>query len=148
MQLPHTLHGRSPITFHTRTFETFSLSFGSDRDAIDVFESVKELTVCCRLLSLRGECCNRQANSVCQSTLCVLLFPKSTTRRCWGMVGIFSTRRVWANGCRYPDENLALYRHQQGISGRVFFSGLLHCLIGLSVQPKLPIAFGRPDPDK
>ncbi|KAF8136459.1 protein-tyrosine phosphatase-like protein [Boletus edulis] len=46
MQLPHTLHGRSPITFHTRSFETFSLSFGSDRDAIDVFESVKELTVC------------------------------------------------------------------------------------------------------
>ncbi|KIJ10493.1 hypothetical protein PAXINDRAFT_177455 [Paxillus involutus ATCC 200175] len=46
MQLPHTLRGQSPITFHTRTFETFSLSFGSDRDAIDVFESVKELTVC------------------------------------------------------------------------------------------------------
>ncbi|KAF9246431.1 protein-tyrosine phosphatase-like protein [Melanogaster broomeanus] len=46
MQLPHTLQGQSPITFHTRTFETFSLSFGSDHDAIDVFESVKELTVC------------------------------------------------------------------------------------------------------
>ncbi|KAF9227819.1 phosphatases II [Gyrodon lividus] len=46
IQLPHTLQGQSPVTFHTRTFETFSLSFGSDRDAIDVFESVKELTVC------------------------------------------------------------------------------------------------------
>ncbi|KAN0077197.1 Protein-tyrosine phosphatase-like protein [Tylopilus felleus] len=46
MQLPHTLQGRSPITFHTRAFETFSLSFVNDRDAIDVFESVKELTVC------------------------------------------------------------------------------------------------------
>ncbi|KIJ69078.1 hypothetical protein HYDPIDRAFT_36171 [Hydnomerulius pinastri MD-312] len=46
MQLPHTLQGQSPITFHTRNFETFSLSFGSDRDAVDVFESVKELTVC------------------------------------------------------------------------------------------------------
>lgn len=51
MQLPHSLHGRSPITFHTRTFETFSISFGSDRDAIDVFESVKELTVCSRFRS-------------------------------------------------------------------------------------------------
>ncbi|KAG9318574.1 phosphatases II [Chiua virens] len=46
MQLPHTLHGRSPITFHTRTFETFTISFGSDRDSVDVFDSVKELTVC------------------------------------------------------------------------------------------------------
>lgn len=27
-------------------FETFSLSFEKERDAIDVFESVKELTVC------------------------------------------------------------------------------------------------------
>lgn len=27
-------------------FETFSLSFEKERDAMDVFESVKELTVC------------------------------------------------------------------------------------------------------
>ncbi|KAI6127781.1 phosphatases II [Pisolithus croceorrhizus] len=46
VQLPQTLQGQSPVTFHTRTFETFSLLFGSDRDAVDVFESVKELTVC------------------------------------------------------------------------------------------------------
>ncbi|KAG6333230.1 hypothetical protein ID866_5865 [Astraeus odoratus] len=46
LQLPQTLQGQSPITFHTRTFETFSLLFLSDRDAADVFESVKELTVC------------------------------------------------------------------------------------------------------
>ncbi|KAI6109714.1 phosphatases II [Pisolithus sp. B1] len=46
VQLPQTLQGQSPITFHTRTFETFSLLFRSDRDAVDVFESVKELTVC------------------------------------------------------------------------------------------------------
>jgi len=46
MQLPHTLHGQCPLTFHTRTFETFSLSFTNGKDAVDVFESVKELTVC------------------------------------------------------------------------------------------------------
>ncbi|KAH7889577.1 protein-tyrosine phosphatase-like protein [Phlebopus sp. FC_14] len=46
IQLPHTLHGQSPITFHTRTFETFSLSFSNGHDAVDVFDSVKELTVC------------------------------------------------------------------------------------------------------
>ncbi|KAH7926664.1 phosphatases II [Leucogyrophana mollusca] len=46
MQLPHTLRGHSPLTFHTRTFETFSLSFDKEGDAVDVFESVKELTVC------------------------------------------------------------------------------------------------------
>ena len=44
-RLPQTLHGRSPLTFHTRTFETFSLVFDKDSDAHDVFESVKELTV-------------------------------------------------------------------------------------------------------
>ncbi|KIO13458.1 hypothetical protein M404DRAFT_579426 [Pisolithus tinctorius Marx 270] len=46
VQLPQTLQGQSPITFHTRTFETFSILFASDHDAVDVFESVKELTVC------------------------------------------------------------------------------------------------------
>ncbi|KAL4067721.1 phosphatases II [Scleroderma citrinum] len=46
LQLPQTLQGQSLLTFHTRTFETFSLLFGLDRDAVDVFESVKELTVC------------------------------------------------------------------------------------------------------
>ncbi|KAG2349521.1 phosphatases II [Suillus weaverae] len=46
LKLPQTLHGQSPLTFHTRMFETFSLSFEKERDAIDVFESVKELTVC------------------------------------------------------------------------------------------------------
>jgi myotubularin-related protein 6/7/8 len=39
------LHGKSPLTFHCRTFETFTLSFTKDSEAHDVFESVKELTV-------------------------------------------------------------------------------------------------------
>ncbi|KAF5386999.1 hypothetical protein D9615_001576 [Tricholomella constricta] len=43
--LPQTLQGQCPVNFHTRTFETFSLSFFKDSDATDVFESVKELTV-------------------------------------------------------------------------------------------------------
>ncbi|KAG6910294.1 hypothetical protein DXG01_011691 [Tephrocybe rancida] len=43
--LPQTLQGQYPVNFHTRTFETFSLSFSKDKDATDVFESVKELTV-------------------------------------------------------------------------------------------------------
>ncbi|KAF9036634.1 protein-tyrosine phosphatase-like protein [Panaeolus papilionaceus] len=33
------------LTFHTRTFESFSFTFKKDSDATDVFESVKELTV-------------------------------------------------------------------------------------------------------
>ncbi|RDX46872.1 phosphatases II [Lentinus brumalis] len=44
-RMPMTLHGRCPLTMHTRTFETMFLSFASEKDAIDVFESVKELTV-------------------------------------------------------------------------------------------------------
>ncbi|KAG6817807.1 hypothetical protein H0H87_003215 [Tephrocybe sp. NHM501043] len=42
---PQTLQGQYPVNFHTRTFETFSLVFLKDKEATDVFESVKELTV-------------------------------------------------------------------------------------------------------
>ncbi|KDR73599.1 hypothetical protein GALMADRAFT_251342 [Galerina marginata CBS 339.88] len=44
-RLPQTLQGQSQLNFHTRTFESFSLTFRKDSDASDVFESVKELTV-------------------------------------------------------------------------------------------------------
>ena len=44
-RLPQTLQGHCPLTFHCRTFETFTITFGKDTDALDVFESVKELTV-------------------------------------------------------------------------------------------------------
>ncbi|KAF8965321.1 protein-tyrosine phosphatase-like protein, partial [Flammula alnicola] len=44
-RLPQTLQGQSQLNFHTRTFESFSLTFKRDSDASDVFESVKELTV-------------------------------------------------------------------------------------------------------
>ncbi|EGN95533.1 hypothetical protein SERLA73DRAFT_95032 [Serpula lacrymans var. lacrymans S7.3] len=44
-RMPLTLQGQCPLTFHTRTFETFSLSFSKENEVIDVFESVKELTV-------------------------------------------------------------------------------------------------------
>ena len=40
-----TMHGRCPLTIHTRTFETMFLLFATEKDAVDVFESVKELTV-------------------------------------------------------------------------------------------------------
>ncbi|KAG8904253.1 hypothetical protein FRB99_002037 [Tulasnella sp. 403] len=42
---PQTLHGFAPLSFRTRTFETFTLTFARDADAVDVFESIKELTV-------------------------------------------------------------------------------------------------------
>ncbi|KAJ7444861.1 protein-tyrosine phosphatase-like protein [Mycena latifolia] len=44
-RLPQTLQGQCPLTFHSRTFETFSLAFNKEGDASDVFDSVKELTV-------------------------------------------------------------------------------------------------------
>ncbi|KAJ7745007.1 protein-tyrosine phosphatase-like protein [Mycena maculata] len=44
-RLPQTLQGQCPVTFHTRTFETFSLALNKEADASDVFDSVKELTV-------------------------------------------------------------------------------------------------------
>ncbi|THU82889.1 phosphatases II [Dendrothele bispora CBS 962.96] len=51
-RLPQTLQGQCPVTFHTRTFETFSLSLSKESDAIDVFESVKELTVATSVFQL------------------------------------------------------------------------------------------------
>ncbi|KAJ7087792.1 protein-tyrosine phosphatase-like protein [Mycena epipterygia] len=44
-RLAQTLQGQCPLTFHSRTFETFSLAFNKEADASDVFDSVKELTV-------------------------------------------------------------------------------------------------------
>ncbi|KAI0072274.1 phosphatases II [Panus rudis PR-1116 ss-1] len=44
-RLPQTLSGLYPLTVRTRTFETFTLSFKTLQLAVDVFESIKELTV-------------------------------------------------------------------------------------------------------
>ncbi|EIN07202.1 phosphotyrosine protein [Punctularia strigosozonata HHB-11173 SS5] len=43
--LPSNLQGQTPLTLRTRTFETFTLTFTTESDALDVFDSVKELTV-------------------------------------------------------------------------------------------------------
>lgn len=57
VRLPLSLHGQSPIAFRTRTFEYFTLTFTRDRDALDVFESIKELTVACESqVALHGGC--------------------------------------------------------------------------------------------
>ena len=50
-RMPMTIHGRCPLTVHTRTFETIFLLFTTEKEAIDVFESVKELTVTSECLS-------------------------------------------------------------------------------------------------
>ncbi len=44
-RMPQSLQGKSPITFRTRSFETFTLSFAEDSNALDVFDSVRDLTV-------------------------------------------------------------------------------------------------------
>ncbi|TFK76237.1 phosphatases II [Pluteus cervinus] len=44
-RLPQTLKGQSPLTVYTRTFDNFTLTFSKEAEAVDVFESVKELTV-------------------------------------------------------------------------------------------------------
>lgn len=48
-RLPQDLQGQSQLNFHTRTFETFSLTFRKDHEASEVFESVKGLTVASEL---------------------------------------------------------------------------------------------------
>lgn len=42
---PQTLHGQTPLTFRTKTFDSFTLYFVKESEASDVFESVRELTV-------------------------------------------------------------------------------------------------------
>ncbi|KAG8856034.1 hypothetical protein FRB96_006601 [Tulasnella sp. 330] len=51
-RMPLTLHGFAPLTFRTRTFEMFTLTFARDAEAGDVFDSVKELTVITRIEQL------------------------------------------------------------------------------------------------
>lgn len=51
---PQTLNGSSPLSFNTRTFESFTFSFDKDSEALDVFDSVKELTVASKHSSLHG----------------------------------------------------------------------------------------------
>jgi len=45
------LTGKNPLTIRTRTFENLLLSFEEDAEALDVFESIKELTVASESLS-------------------------------------------------------------------------------------------------
>ncbi|KAI0705935.1 protein-tyrosine phosphatase-like protein [Cytidiella melzeri] len=44
-RMPQTLQGKSPVTLRTRSFETFTLSFEQEKEALDVFDSVRDLTV-------------------------------------------------------------------------------------------------------
>ncbi|KAH8117172.1 phosphatases II [Phellopilus nigrolimitatus] len=44
-RMPLTLEGDSPITIHSRNFRSFTLSFKKDIEAIDVFDSIRGLTV-------------------------------------------------------------------------------------------------------
>ncbi|THH10851.1 hypothetical protein EW145_g1049 [Phellinidium pouzarii] len=44
-RMPLTLEGHSPIAIHLRNFRSFTLSFKKDTEALDVFESIKGLTV-------------------------------------------------------------------------------------------------------
>ena len=53
-KLPQTIQGLSPLSFRCRTFETFTLAFQRDTEALDVFDSVRELTVVSKSFSARN----------------------------------------------------------------------------------------------
>lgn len=113
-RLPQTLHGHCPLTFHCRTFETFTISFGKDTDALDVFESVKELTVASTsiLKSMRS---NIKSDSVLASVTQLYAFyyapnpPLSandgwsiySVREEFGRMGVGSRTKAW----RFTDIN-------------------------------------------
>ena len=82
-RLPQTLSGQCPINFRCRTFESFSLFFDREDEALDVFESVKELTVSRAFssISLVLDALTLSACSVYNTALRVLLRTKPTTYR-------------------------------------------------------------------
>lgn len=45
IRMPQTLQGLNPLAIRCRNFENFTLSFSLEQHALDVFESIKELTV-------------------------------------------------------------------------------------------------------
>ena len=75
-RLPQDLQGQSQLNFHTRTFETFSLTFRKDYEASEVFESVKGLTVASELYGSIPFTFLR-FGSLCVTSICILLLPKS-----------------------------------------------------------------------
>ena len=76
-RLPQDLQGQSQLNFHTRTFETFSLTFKKDYEASEVFESVKELTVASELYSFIPLVFSDLCCSFCVTFICILLLPDS-----------------------------------------------------------------------
>jgi hypothetical protein len=115
-RLPVTLQGKSPLTFHCRTFESFTLSFADDSEAIDVFESVKELTVAsCVFPSppffFTGTLIPPFFRSIRHTALRVLLHAKSTPAHQIRMVDLLPPRRVWADGRGDEDKGVEIHGH-------------------------------------
>lgn len=111
-RMPQTLQGRSPITFRTRTFETFTLTFKQDREALDVFDSVKDLTVASKSskFCMRGRC-NSGCRSFREPAVCVPLYPKSPLYRQRRMDIVQPNRRIQTHGSGIKDESVEVYRH-------------------------------------
>ena len=78
-RLPMTLEGYYPLSIHQRNFRSMTLSFERDAEALDVFESVRALTVTCTShpLSIRVASVH-QLPSVRDAVVCVLLYTKPT----------------------------------------------------------------------
>lgn len=95
--MPMTLQGQSPLTIHTRTFETTFLSFVSEKEAIDVFESVKELTVASEYIIYvlmsppKHAGTDHTIGSFGRTALCILLRSKSPISSLERMVHILSS---------------------------------------------------------
>jgi hypothetical protein len=80
-RLPQTLQGQFPLSFLCRTFEAFLLSFENDTEALDVFDSVKELTVARESFKAHSYILNLTLRlySFNTVTLCLLLQSEPTT---------------------------------------------------------------------
>ena len=113
MRLPHTLEGLVPLTFHCRDFRSFTLSFKKERDAVDVFESVRGLTVTCE--SSFCDACHAVVHepfSNRYTVVCVLLHAKSSFRKVERMVPVCTEGRVYEDGIRYTNEGVEVYGYK------------------------------------
>lgn len=112
-RLPQTLNGKCPLTIRTRTFEYISLAFDKEPDAVDVFDSVKELTVASAYIfrSLYNTI-DKSPLSFRRTTLRILLCSQSTfASRNW-LVNLLPSRRIWAHGRRLSIESMEVHGHQ------------------------------------
>ena len=101
----------------TRTFDTITLLFTSENHAIDVFDTVKELTVASACPFETQHHHSNAWRSLRVAALRFLLRSQPSICCEYRMVALFSEGRIWTNGSRFADEGMEIHGYQQRLLG-------------------------------